>query len=354
MANKVKRVTTTDVARYAGVSQTTVSLVLNGKTEAGISNETVQKVMDAAVKTGYLQPTASNDFAGMQNLTIGFIVPDLVNPSFTDILSEASIYATTYNINLLVCNTDRSVELESEYAAKLMNKGVDGIIYTFTPSCMEELEKGKKKIPVVVIGETDLDSNVPTIGVNSIAGGEMVAEYLYKLGHRKIAYVTPPINSVSVLRKKRMEGLRRYLESKGISDTFYIYEQDSYMNWGEDSFEVGMGKEQARLALKDHTDVTAIVAQGDLIALGVYQAIEEAGLRIPEDISVISFDNIEYCKCVTPKLTSVDNHMKLRCKQAFEYLMTLIKSSDSSQMINLLVEYRPSIVVRESTAEAKK
>ena len=350
MANKVKRVTTTDVARYAGVSQTTVSLVLNGKTEAGISEETVRKVMDAAVKTGYLQPNASNDFTGMQNITIGFIVPDLVNPNFTDILSEASIYATTYNINLLVCNTDRSVDLESEYAAKLMNKGVDGIIYTFTPSCLDELEKGKKKIPVVVIGETDLGANVPTIGVNSIAGGEMVAEYLYGLGHRKIAYITPPINSVSVLRKKRLEGLRRYLEEKGINDTFYVYEQDSYMNWGEDSFEVGMGREQTRQLLKEH-DVTAIVAQGDLIALGVYEGIKEAGLRIPEDISVISFDNIEYCKCVTPKLTSVDNHMKLRCKQAFEYLMMLIKSSAPSKSMNLLVEYRPSIIVRESTAK---
>ena len=243
--------------------------------------------------------------------------------------------------------------MESEYAAKLMNKGVDGIVYTFTPSCLSELEKGKKKIPVVVIGETDLDSNVPTIGVNSIAGGQMVAEYLYHLGHRKIAYITPPINSVSVLRKKRMEGLRAYLEEKGVGDTFYIYEQNSYMNWGEDSFEVGMGREQTRKLLKEH-EVTAIVAQGDLIALGVYQGIKEAGLRIPEDISVISFDNIEYCKCVTPSLTSVDTHMKLRCKQAFEYLMMLIKSNDPSKSMNLLVEYRPTIVVRESTASVNE
>lgn len=352
MANKVKRVTTTDVAKKAGVSQTTVSLVLNGKTEAGISDDTVRKVMDAAVKLGYLQPTASNDFSVMQNVTIGLIVPDLVNPNFTDILSEASIFATTYNVNLLVCNTDRSVELEAEYAVKLKNKGVDGIIYTFTPSCLDELEKGKNKIPVIVIGETDMNSNVPTIGVNSIAAGEMVAEYLYDLGHRKIAYITPPINSVSVLRRRRMEGLKKCLVEKGIENTFYIYEQDSYMNWGDDCFEIGMGREQTRQLLKEH-DVTAIVAQGDMIAFGVYQAIEEAGLRVPDDISVIGFDNIEYCKCVTPKLTSVDNYVKLRCKQAFEYLMMLIRNGDSKELSNLLVEYRPTIVVRESTSRVK-
>lgn len=349
MANRVKRVTTIDVANCAGVSQTTVSLVLNGKMEtAGISEETVRKVMDAAIKTGYLQPAASSNLTGMQNLTIGFIVPDLVNPCFTDMLSEASIYAASYNVTLLVCNTDRSTELEKEYAVKLANRGVDGVIYTFTPTSFGEFQKERNKTPIVIIGETDWDLPIATIGANSTAGGEMVAKYLYDLGHRKIAYITPPINSVSVLRKKRLDGITRFLENKGIKDSFYVYEQNSYMDWGEDSFEIGMGRAQTRELLKEHDDVTAIIAQGDLIAFGVYQAIKEAGLRIPDDISVISFDNTEYCNCVTPRLTSVDCHTRLRCKQAFEYLMMMIKGSENSKFSDLLVEYRPTIVERES------
>jgi len=351
MANKNKRITTNDIAKYAGVSQSTVSLVLTGKSGASISEETVRRVMDAAVITGYIQPDEAQNNTLLPDMTVGFIVPDLINPSFADNLSRASVFMARHNIDLIVCNTEKNSEREIRFINHLMERKVDGLIFTVTPSKPEMLEKINRKIPIVVIGETEAAANIPTVGINSVTAGELVMEHLYNLGHRRIAYITPPIQSVSILRHRRLQGMKNFLGERDGLGTFHVYEQAAYTQWNEDSFEVGMGYEQTRFALRDHPEVTAIIAQGDMIAIGVYKAIKEAGLRIPEDISVVGFDNIEMSKYITPRLTTVDYYNEMRSRQAFEYILDCLRSTNTG---SLFVEYRPRVVVRESTSPARE
>jgi LacI family transcriptional regulator len=347
-----KRVTTTDIAKIAGVSQTTVSFVLNGRTDVGISSDTFKRVIDSAIKIGYLRPDVEASFEAFKNLLVGFIAPDFANPAFTRILASISKLATANNISLITCNTDKSPDNERTFVNLLLEKDVSGIIYTFTPTSMDIIKKSHKKIPVVVIGDTNIDSHIPTVGVSGVTEGEIVAAHLFGLGHREIAYITPPINSVSVVRAKRLSGITSFLKSKETENTFYVYEQNTYINTSDEIYEINMGRELANRIIKDH-NVTAIIAQGDLIAVGVYEALKAAQIRIPEEISVIGFDNIDLCKYLTPPLTTVDSYIDQRSRQAFEHLFSLIKSSQIENQTPLFVEYRPSLIIRGSTSHAR-
>jgi len=353
MASKDKRVTTGDIARYAGVSQTTVSLVLNGRTDVGISEETEKRVREAAIKLGYMQPTAPVVTMTGDRQDIAFIVPDIINPSFSAVLAAASLYAFRQKVGLLVCNTDRSNAIEREYITQLVARGVGGILYACTPTCTDLLEKAQRKIPVVVVGDTKQVTNLPTVATDGYRGGEILTGYLLELGHRHFAYITPPVNFVSVMRKQRLSGISETLKRAGV-DAFYVYEHTSHIAYGNEIFEIAMGQMQAERILKEHPDVTAIVAQGDLVAIGAYRAIKSAGLRIPEDVSAAGFDNIEYGRHVTPALTTIDTKMGLRVEYAFDHLIQLMRDKSGMDREPLFVDFRSSLVVRESAASPPK
>ena len=348
MASKDKRVTTGDIAKYVGVSQTTVSLVLNGRADVGISEETERRVREAAIKLGYMQPTAPVVTMTGNRQDIAFIVPDIINPSFSAVLAAASLYAFRKKVGLLVCNTDRSNAIEREYITQLVARNVGGILYTCAPTCSDLLEKAQRKIPVVVVGDTQQVPNLPTVATAGYRGGEMLAQYLHEMGHRHFAYITPPVNSVSVMRKQRLAGISDFLKRAGV-DAFYVYEHTSHIANGNEIFEIAMGQMQTERILKEHPGVTAIIAQGDLVAIGAYKAIKAAGLRIPDDLSVVGFDNIEYGRHITPALTTIDTKMGLRVEYAFETLIQLM-SGKLMDTEPLFVDFRSSLVVRESAA----
>lgn len=350
MASKAIRITTNDIAKLAGVSQATVSLVLNRKVNSGISPETERRVLEAATKLGYIQPFESISSSELQQ-EFAVIVPDMNNPHFSNLLSHISRSAYESQAQMIVCNTHRSASLERDHVTRLLSREIGGILYVCTPTCMDLIEKANYQVPVVIVGETEQDLNVSIISADNYLSGRLLAEHLYQLGHRRIAYITPPINAVSVLRQQRLDGIAAYFREKGV-ETFHVYEQTSYLSYSDDSYEIAMGKIQTRQILADHKDVTAIIGQGDLIAFGIYSEIKASKLRIPEDISVVAFDNIEYGKHLTPALTTVDLKMVMRGKYGFEHLVKLMAASDGDMEDPLFVTYRPSLVVRDSTAPA--
>ncbi len=347
------RITTTDIAKHAGVSQATVSLILSGKPSMNFASETREKVWSSAIKLGYIQPTEPLFVEHDRDMDIAVIVPDIVNPSFSDLLSQVSNRCYENRINLIVCNTDRSPAVERYYMERFLARGVQGILYVCTPSCPDLIERARQKMPIVVMGDAASRLSVSNIAVDSNYSGRQLGKHLYQLGHRHVAYITPPINSVSTLREQRLLGLEGYYAEKGIADTFYVYEQTTYLPPTADPFEVTMGQIQTDKVLLEHPDVTAIVAQGDLIAVGVYNALRAAGVRVPEDISVASFDNIDYGRYLLPTLTSVDTKMSLRCRHAFDYLLQLIEGGEANWDDPLYVTYQSSLLVRDSTAEPR-
>lgn len=311
--------------------------------------ETEKRVLGAATKLGYLQPYESISSSELRQ-DFAVIVPDMINPHFSNLLSHISRCAFESHVQMIVCNTLRSAATERDFVTRLIAGGVGGILYVCTPTCIDLIEKANYRLPVVIVGETEQDLNVSIIAADNYLSGYLLAEHIYGLGHRHIAYITPPINSVSVLRQQRLKGLESFFKEKGVGH-FHVYEQTSYLVSTDDSYEIAMGEIQTRQILADHKDVTAIIGQGDLIAFGIYSALKAEGKRIPEDVSVAAFDNIEYGKHITPSLTTIDSKMVMRGKYGFEHLVKLMANSNANNADPLFVTYRPSLVARDSTAK---
>ncbi|MDO4547008.1 MAG: LacI family DNA-binding transcriptional regulator [Clostridia bacterium] len=349
------RVTTADIAREVGVSQTTVSLVLNRKNRVGISKATSDSILKAAIKLGYLQPGANSALSCDNRRDVAVIVPDIINPSFTRFLAQVSDYAYQNQVGLFLCNVNRSPDIERGFISQMIDRDINGILYIFTPTCTDLLDKIKSKIPIVIVGDSTQSDAYANIATDNYMGAQLLAEHLFNLGHRSVAYITPPINAVSVLRERRMLGLKDYFSRRGCADSFYVLEQTSAIPPSSTTaLEVTIGQTNCLKALDEHPDVTAIVTQGDLIAIGVYQALANLGKRIPEDISVASFDDIEYGRYITPPLTSIDTKLNLRCKHAFDYLLQLIVEGVGDLSDTLYVSYKSSLVQRGSTAQAPR
>lgn len=345
-----KRVTIAEIAKEVGVSPTTVSFALNNKIGSGISKRTKEKVVAAAIRLGYLTPTTG----ASDRFDIAIMLPDITNPSFTRFMSQISNYAFQSDIGLLVCNTGGSREIEREHITRLLERNISGILYVFTPTCDDLIEKASKRIPIVVVGDsaqTNLSSN---IAVDNYEAALDIARHLYGLGHRRVAYITTPINAVSILRKRRLDGLRDYFAERGCADSFYVYEQtDAIPPSSTTSTDVTIGQNMALRAVQEHPEITAIIALGDMLAVGVYEGLRRCNIRIPEDISVASFDDIEFARYLSPTLTTVDTKLDMRSKFAFDYLTQLITEESDPAEAPLYVSYRCTLCKRDSTGPAR-
>jgi LacI family transcriptional regulator len=343
------KVTTTDIAREAGVSQSTVSMVLSFRENVVISEGTRARVQEAAERLGYQKPTVGRRRARSKigSVLIGLMMPNLNNLFFTNVVSFVERYASLMGYEIVVCNIERKMEREEKKLASLVAKGVDGIIVAYTPHDVGNLKEIGRKMPVVILGESPTNCGIHTIGINGYRCGELMAAHLYELGHRDIAMLTAPIKRISLTRPRRISGARAYLESKGCAEGFYVLEDDDESE-ADEIYEFTIGYRLARRLLEDGRRFTAIMCS-DMSAPGVYNVLSEANLRIPEDVSVVGIDNTFVGRILAPALTTIDHHLRERCKLAVENLVENIQGDDSSPE-GYLVEYSPSLIVRSSTA----
>lgn len=347
----MSRVTTTDIAREAGVSQTTVSLVLRGRNDVAITQATRDRVMQTAQRMGY-RKTAPRERAKTAakrgTRLIGLLVPNLINLFFTNVVHNVERFTSGAGYEIVVCNIRRNVESEEDKLASLMDKGVDGIIVAYTPRNIENLKELCRRVPVVILGESPTDCGIQTIGINGYRCGEIMAAHLYNLGHRDIALLTAPIGRISLTRPRRIRGATAFLKSKGCAEGLFVLEDtDTTENEEEDIYEFTIGYRLARRLLQSGRRFTAIMCS-DMNAPGIYNVLSQHNLRIPEDVSVIGIDNTFVSRILSPALTTIDHHLPERCKLAVEYLTERIAAMDW-QGEGYLVEYSPSLVARDST-----
>lgn len=342
----MKKVTMEQIARQSGVSQTAVSLILNNKENARISEETRQKVLNAAKELNY---TRLGDMKRHTSKLIGLMVQSLTIPYFIYVLSCVSKFAYERGYGIVFFNTERQIDREVEFLNSMLKQNVRGMIITYTPSDPEYFAKADKIVPIVLLGESDSTYNMQTIGTNSFKAGEMMATYLYELGHRSVAFVSLPIHTISLTRKRRIEGAQKYYETMGAGDTFYILDTDTEEDNFDDNHELNLGRNLCNQIMDQH-DVTAFIGSGDLVAIGICQALKQRGLRIPTDVSVMGIDNTFVCNTCNPTLTSLDLHLNSRSKIAVDELINRIEYPQNSKYFSHLVDYSPSIVTRGSTA----
>jgi len=289
-------VTIKDVAKRANVSITTVSRVIN-ETEHSVSPETRERVLQAIRELGFYPNALARGLHRNETKTIGLVIPDISNPYYPSIVRGVEDEAQAQGYTIILANAYRSREKTVKYLNVFREKRVDGIIFTgggIVRDASEDKFFEQSKIAAVVIGKS-YNVKLPSVQVNNVQAAREACEYLIQKGHNKIATITGPDNSTTAV--DRLEGYCQALKHNGIE-----IREDLIIHG---NFEFDSGYKAIDILLEKEKDVTAIFAHNDMMAIGAMKALTEKGLRIPEDIAIIGFDNIPLSLYVTPVLSTV-------------------------------------------------
>lgn len=350
----MKKVTSQDVAAVAGVSQATVSLILNNSDKINFSSETRERVLAAAQTLNYRLPQRKKELRKKKGSMILVLTPTLTNQYYSELIQAIEDYADMLDRRVIVCNTFRRPELEKFYLDTFVSAHVNGIIYTFLPSFPRLVEQISSFTPTVIIGEKTDDLSICSIELSNVHAGALVADHLIQFGHRKIVFLSSSFNQLTLARQQRLEGIRKQLESVGILDglTVQVAERQIEIDSQDDGFpyEYSLGRQLTAELIRRGTTATAMIGVNDMMAIGILNELAANGLHVPQDFSVCGFDNVFSARITTPALTTIDHHLRARCRAAVDMV---IRHQDASAnmpapFVNK-IEYTPQLVARGST-----
>lgn len=342
------RVTSKDVAKKAGVSRATVSLVLNNVPNARISNQTRQKVLAAAQKLNYSPNILAQSLKTRRSKIIGLIIPSITNPFFPSIAQGVEDVAVANGYNIFLCNSFRNAEKENSYIRALAGRQVDGIIFasmTYNPQAVQKLQKDGMSI--VAFDRRIIDTEVDSVMFDNTKGAEMAVEHLLSLGHRKIAFLSGPLHISS--RQERLEGYKKALKKHGLPlKPEYILQDNFEEKEGRDtSYEMEAGFRMAERLMQELPEVTGVFAVNDMTALGVLKSVKAKGLHVPRDLSLIGFDDIILAEMSDPPLTTIKQPKYEMGKAAAELLISRLDGKKQFESRHLLL-FSPELVERSS------
>lgn len=335
--SKMKRqnVTIVDVAKEAGVSFATVSRVLNDG--ARVKAEKRTRVLRAVKRLGYTTNLQARSLRGGSTRLIGLLVRDLGTAYIGEIIRgvDAELEAQKYDVMLYT--THRRQAQENAYVAALTHGMTDGMLIVL-PRHPEGYLKTlrQKKFPYVLIDHQGIDERGPAVGATNRAGGYDAARYLLALGHRRIGFITgsPDLGC----SRERLDGYRAALLDHGVvvDETLIL----------EGNFQQPRGYAAASELMDLQNPPTAIIASNDVMAFGVMEAARERGKKIPDDMSIIGFDDIPQAAQVHPPLTTVRQPLEEMGRRAAQMLLEIIQHPEQpAEKIELPTE----LVMREST-----
>jgi LacI family transcriptional regulator len=332
-----------DVARAAGVSIATVSHALSGK--RAVSEATRSRVRTSAARLNYRPNHVAASMVTGRTRTIGVIVPDIANPFFSELVRAAEGAAASRDYVLLVASSELDAALEDRSVDVMYDKRADALLYLpGTPGHHPSLDSlVAAGTPLVIIDEAlpSAPAGASVITTDNDAGGALAAGHLAELGHRQIAAIGGPRGLPTA--QARLAGFRRAARAAGIT-----LERGRVRAAG--AYTRAEGADATTLLLRDDPDVTALFCANDLIALGALEAARALGLEVPNDLSVIGFDDIFVSQLVSPPLTTVRQPIGLLGREAANLAMDLIEGATPTQRWRVLdVE----LVVRASTAPPK-
>ncbi len=326
-------ITIKDIAKIANVSYATVSRALSGAT--GISEETRSRVLKICEELGYTPNYAARSMVTKATKLIGLIVPDISNPFMSEMAFNIEQFARESGYHIMLCNTENNVEQEIEVFKLLMGRKVDGIlIFPTSAQSHKMLESYLNKLPVVFVSENLRDFSASYVTVDNLMGATIGTEYLYSLGHRNILYFGRRVN-----HRLRYEGYESVCQKHGLTPYFL----DS--PYPTDAIQHGYDMAKDLFKANPELPYTAIFASTDSNALGLLKAAEEAGLRIPEDISLLGFDNIPYSGLPKIMLSTIEQPYKLMATVSVDMLIDKINNPDFGYSHKVL---SPKLLIRNS------
>ena len=332
-------VTLRDVARVAGVHPAPVSRALNEETRALVNEETARRVLKAAEKLGYRPNPIARGLKTNRSYTIGVLIPDLTNPLFPPILRGIEDCLVTAGYTALTANTDNDPERELLDSQTMRARQVDGIIAA-TARRDHRLHDAllEAGIELVLVNRRQDELPVSSATADDRMGMRLAVEHLVSLGHTRIAHLGGPLDYSTGL--DRHDSFHETMRAAGL-------EPDPALVVVAEAFTESEGARMCGQLMAAETGVTAIAAANDLLALGCYDVFAERGVRCPEDISVVGFNDMPFAARFQPPLTTIHiPHYEIG-KAAAQLMLDRLQDGDSPPQ-DLRLE--PNLVVRESTA----
>lgn len=327
-----------DLAHYLGLSAATISTVLNGTPAAAeIPIATQERILAAAEKFNYRPNALARSLRGMRSHTVGVLVPEISEGYGALVLGAVGDYLLSKGYFFFVATHRRNPELLDEYPHMLRQRSVEGFIVIDTA-----LEK-PLPLPTVVISGHRNHPGITNIVLNHDRAAHLALEHLVQLGHERIAFIKgQPYSSDAETRWKAIE---RAAESLGIA-----IQEELVVQLEIDTFSPYVGYPIVRRLLQRRRDFTALFAYNDLSAIGALRALRDCGLRVPEDVSVVGFDDINSAAFQIPSLTTVRQPLDKMGALAGEILVQRIQGAPDP--VEVMVD--PELVIRESTAPANR
>jgi len=346
----IKKSTIYDIAKAANTSVATVSRVLSN-TDYPVKTELRERVLKEAKRLKYIPNLIGRQLKSKISNDIGVIIPNITNEYYPQLILGIEHVAREKGFNVLLCNSQRNPQNERNFLESLFQRQVKGIIISSLEKKYNFLQHLIANEAKIVLFEHDADIDCSKIIFNFEKGGYLAAKHLAELGHRKIAFFSAPLNKYS--RLKVYNGFNEYLNSCGISlkkDYIFISEEEEKESHNE-IYEYNTGKALVNKMLSKGNLPTAIFCINDMTAVGVAQELQRNNIRIPEDISIMGFDNIPLSQMISPSLTTIDQCTYKIGATAAEVLISFL-NGDRKEDITLLFE--PSLVIRDSTKEISK
>ncbi len=285
-------VTIRDVARLAEVHPGTVSRALNEQTRALVNEETAERVLRAAATLGYRPNPIARGLKTNRSYTVGVLIPDLTNPLFPPIMRGIEDRLADAGYTLLIVNTDNDPERERSHMEAMRARQIDGFIAATARLDSELLaDAAAGGAPMVLVNRSLEDGSLPAVTINDRRGIHLAVEHVATLGHQRIGHVAGPQN-VST-------GHRRYLGFLESMRNFGLEAPSAHISFA-DAFTEDEGARACAEVLAGQPRVTAIVAANDRLAIGCYDALEAQGLNVPDDVSVVGFNDMPFVSRLRP------------------------------------------------------
>jgi LacI family transcriptional regulator len=329
--------TLADVADRAGVSRATASRVLSGSRPVGPEIDAVVK--KAARELGYTGNSIARALRRQRTDTVGMVVPSILNPFFTSLVDSMERALHEQGMALVLCDSRNSPDIEAEHLRSFRERRVDGIVVSPTHEVLSipAIEEAVGLVPIVQLDRRVRVAGVDWVGVDDDAAMSVVVRHLAARGVRSCAFVTSQLTNSST--RDRRDGFLRHAAAAGIRV------EDAWVILGDFSIRSGVDAGMRLLEGSDRPD--AVVCADDLLAFGVLKAARALGLRVPEDVRITGFDDLEFAEHVEPPLTSIRQPTD---RMAAEVMRLLRAHAADVRSPGVQIAFTPELVERRSTA----